>query len=224
MRYVGPKLSPMRAFAAALLLVCLVAAPAWGHAAYKGSDPADESSVTSSPSEIWAEYTEPPGPGSHMEVFDPCGDQVDGGDSRYDGYKLYVSMSGTHSGTYRATWFVNSAADSHSTRGEFTFAVTQGEPCPGAAPRKPKEPRSKDKQQKPKTTDEAPATDEDQDQDAPVSSGTSGGGGSSHHHHHHRGVAGNGKNGKVGKDPQPSRAKGEGNGAAAPVALKRQTP
>ena len=111
-------------------------APAAAHAAYKFSNPDDESRVSQSPTEIWAEYTEPPTNASYLKVFDPCGDQSDNGDSRADPTqnRVYITQSSNRAGVYRVEWFVDSAADAHSTRGTFTFTVADGEPCPGAEP------------------------------------------------------------------------------------------
>ncbi len=113
-------------------VVCAVFLPivAGAHAAYKESDPADESTVASAPAEVWAEFTEPPSDASYMEVHDACGQRVDAGDSRPDGYRLYVSMAADRAGEYRVTFFVNSEVDTHNTRGEFTFTARSGEGCP----------------------------------------------------------------------------------------------
>lgn len=110
----------------------LLPAPARGHAAYKQSSPADRSTVASPPSSVWAEYTEPPTPSSYMRVFDPCGRQVDHGDSRVTAYRLTVSMTAGTAGMYRVEWAVISAFDGHPTRGSFAFTSTSGAPCPGA--------------------------------------------------------------------------------------------
>lgn len=174
---IRPRLSVMtsqraRFVAIAIIGLAIVGAsitPVSAHAAYKSSDPADESTVPSAPSQIWAEFTEPPDNASRMQVFDPCGDQVDAGDSRSDGYRVYVSMSGSRAGTYRVTFFVNSAVDNHPTRGEFTFTVADGEECPGAEPREPrKRDGSQDRDsQQPSEPQNDPAAG---DGDAPVSS------------------------------------------------------
>lgn len=81
---------------------------------------------------MWAEYTEPPAPSSYLRVFDPCGRQVDHGDSQATAYRLTVSVSAATSGTYRVDWAVLSAFDGHLTRGMFTFTSAGGESCPGA--------------------------------------------------------------------------------------------
>ena len=118
----------------ALVALTMVEPQAAAHAAYKYSNPDDESTVAQAPTEIWAEYTEPPTDASYLQVYDPCGAQVDNGDSRADPAqnRVYITMSSGRAGTYQVDWFVDSAVDAHSTRGTFTFTVTNGEPCPGA--------------------------------------------------------------------------------------------
>ncbi len=117
---------------AGALFGAFAAGPAQAHAAYKDSDPPDEATISQAPSEIWAEFTEPVSDASYLKVFSPCGDQVDDENSRADGYRIYITMSGNTSGEYRVEFFANSSIDTHNTRGEFTFTVTDGKACPGA--------------------------------------------------------------------------------------------
>lgn len=116
---------------AALLAAASVAFPAeaLAHAAYKSSDPADRSSVSSPPSRVTAEFTEPLANGSYLQITDPCGDRVDGGDVSIVGYEMAVSMSGSHSGTYTVFYKALSQLDPHVVEGTFTFSVTSGDPC-----------------------------------------------------------------------------------------------
>jgi methionine-rich copper-binding protein CopC len=109
----------------------VLAPPAFGHAAYKESSPADESTVSSPPSEVWAEFTEPVTDESFLLVFDPCGRQVDNGDSAPSGFRVTVTMSGGAAGKYRVEFHVISELDGHHTNGDFTFTSTGGEACPG---------------------------------------------------------------------------------------------
>lgn len=113
-------------------LSLLMPLPASAHAAYDGSDPPDKGTVSSAPSEVWAEFTEPPAEGSTLQIIDPCGQRVDAGDYRNLGYRLTVSMSADKAGRYSANWRVVSDLDSHPTSGTFTFTSTGGEPCPGS--------------------------------------------------------------------------------------------
>ena len=111
-------------------LIVLPLAPAGAHAAYKQSDPADESTLPNPPTSIWAEFTEPPTEESNLKVYGPCGDRVDPGDSAAAGYRITVSMEGVHAGTYRVDFDVASKLDGHGTDGSFTFTSTGGEQCP----------------------------------------------------------------------------------------------
>ena len=113
------------------VLVVLVAlsGPASAHAAYKSSDPADRSTVSSPPSRVSAEFTEPLAQGSYLQITDPCGSRVDGGDVSIVGYEMAVSMSGSRSGTYTAFYKALSQLDPHVVEGTFTFGVTSGPGC-----------------------------------------------------------------------------------------------
>jgi methionine-rich copper-binding protein CopC len=123
-----------RIIGVAAFVALMLPSAAQGHAAYKDSDPADESTVSSAPSEIWAEFTEPPAQGSTLSVFNECGDQVDLGDSRADAFRLYVGVASVHSGGFRVEFRVASGYDSHVTTGNFTFTATDGEDCAGPPP------------------------------------------------------------------------------------------
>lgn len=192
--YAGVVKSALVRLAALGLLTSILVIPlgstASAHAAYKDSDPADESSIARVPAEIWAEYTEPPSQGSYLSVFDPCGEQVDTGDSRPEGYRLYVGVSADRAGMYRVEWFVDSSLDNHPTRGTFTFTVTEGESCPGAArPDADEEPRDRDRPaQRDGSSQPADAAGDRQASDDPA--GASGDGGrQTGRHDQHRGRA-----------------------------------
>jgi methionine-rich copper-binding protein CopC len=115
-------------------LVAAAAPAALAHAAYKSSNPADESTVATPPAQVSAEFTEPLTETSSMQVFDPCGNQVDNGDSDPSGYEMTVSMSADKAGTYTVEFSAQSALDSHVTSGAFTFTSSGGSPCPGSEP------------------------------------------------------------------------------------------
>lgn len=119
-----------RGLVAAMICLVLVPAAAFGHAAYKDSDPKDESTLASPPTSVWAEYTEPLQEGSNLEVYDPCGTRVDGGDTSITAYRMEVSMAADTAGVYSVRWVAASAVDPHVTRGTFTFSVTGGDTCP----------------------------------------------------------------------------------------------
>jgi methionine-rich copper-binding protein CopC len=117
------------------LLLATLAPAALAHAAYKDSNPADGSTVSGPPSEVWAEFTEPPtdDEASRLEVYDPCGARVDTGGTTASGYRLITAMSADKQGKYTVVFQVVSRLDGHPTKGQFTFTSTGGAPCPGSA-------------------------------------------------------------------------------------------
>ncbi len=124
------RILPISVAAVSLALVALPGV-ASAHAAYESSTPANGATVSSPPSGVTAEFTEPLAEGSYLRVFDPCGDQVDNGDVQIVGYEMSVSMSASTAGTYRVGFFALSRLDPHDTSGEFSFDVTRGEACSG---------------------------------------------------------------------------------------------
>ncbi|MDP9067717.1 MAG: copper resistance protein CopC [Actinomycetota bacterium] len=118
--------------ASMLLGLVLAATPAFAHAAYKDSDPANGATVSRAPSSVTAEFTEPLAGGSWLKVFDPCGRQVDAGDVSIFGYEMSVSMSGVAAGPYVVQFTAYSRLDPHVTTGDFGFTATQGDECAGA--------------------------------------------------------------------------------------------
>lgn len=131
-----------------------IPAPAHAHASYKTSDPPNRSTVGAAPASIWAEFTEPLGSGSYLQVYDPCGRRVDNNDTQISGYRMSITQSSTRSGLYTVRFRALSTLDPHEVNGSFTFTATGGEPCPGTEP----EPEP----EKEETAREADATDPDQ--------------------------------------------------------------
>jgi methionine-rich copper-binding protein CopC len=116
-----------------LTIVVLVAAwpsTAWAHARYKDSSPARDATVSQAPSELWVEVTEAVEQGD-VDVYDPCGQQVDNGDPSLNltNDRVTVTMSSDIEGAFLVSWEVL-AADGHRTAGEFTFTSSGGTPCP----------------------------------------------------------------------------------------------
>jgi methionine-rich copper-binding protein CopC len=107
------------------------AAPAFAHAAYKSSNPPDDGQVASPPGEVTATFTEPLATGSFLQITDPCGERVDGGDVRIVGYDMSVSMSGAAAGRYTVFYRAFSTLDPHVTEGTFGFTATSGDACAG---------------------------------------------------------------------------------------------
>lgn len=134
-------LSKLRRLAPVVFLALVIAlgwAPsASAHAAYKDSDPGDESSISTAPSSVWAEFTEPLSDASSLTIFDPCGTQVDAGDVQISGYRMTVSMASDKRGEFTVRFVANSSLDGHTTNGDFTFAATDGKDCAGASEEQP---------------------------------------------------------------------------------------
>lgn len=122
------------AMALGLLLVGGLVPSASAHAAYKDSNPADGATVSSPPSEVWAEFTEPPesSEASRLEVYDPCGERVDSGGTTTTGYRMSTAMSADKQGEYTVLFQVVSTLDGHPTKGQFTFRSSDGASCAGS--------------------------------------------------------------------------------------------
>src|SRR5687768_5482312 len=113
------------------LSIAAFSVPAFAHAAYESSDPADGSTVSSPPSRVIADFTERLQPAtSRLSVYDPCGAQVDNGDSLIANDRITVSMSANKQGTYVVRFQAHSDVDGHVTTGEFSFTSSGGSPCP----------------------------------------------------------------------------------------------
>lgn len=115
----------------ALLGIALIPQQSLAHAAYKDSDPKDGETVSSPPSRVTAEFTEQVVQDSYLQVFDPCGRQVDNRDSLVVHDRITVSMSGEAQGVYVVRFNVVSAVDGHQTVGSFDFTSSGGSECPG---------------------------------------------------------------------------------------------
>lgn len=115
----------------ALLGIALIPQQSLAHAAYKDSDPKDGETVSSPPSRVTAEFTEQVVEDSYLQVFDPCGRQVDNRDSLVVHDRITVSMSGEARGVYVVRFNVVSAVDGHQTVGSFDFTSSGGSECPG---------------------------------------------------------------------------------------------
>ncbi len=120
----------------AVALVIAAALPAWAHAAYKDSTPGDGETVSSPPSQVTAEFTEPITNNSYLEVYDPCGQRVDNGDSQISGYDMSITMSAEAAGEY-VVEFAAQSIDTHVTYGSFSFTSSGGMPCAGDDPAQP---------------------------------------------------------------------------------------
>lgn len=113
---------------AVVLAACAFATTeARAHAFLDHAVPAVGGTVTASPSEISAWFTEELEPAfSKIEVSDAAGARVDKGDSHIDpsdATLLHVSLKPLQPGIYRVHWHVVSV-DTHRTEGNFTFTVS----------------------------------------------------------------------------------------------------
>lgn len=113
-------------------VVVFGATPAFGHAAYRESDPSRDETVAVAPRQVSAEFTEPLTSDSSLQVVDPCGRRVEG-NSDVDGERVAVAVSGDAAGTYRVRFRLISTVDGHPTRGGFAFTAQRGVACPEAA-------------------------------------------------------------------------------------------
>ena len=115
--------------ASQLVAIAIGIPNAGAHAAYESSNPEDGASVSSPPSQVTADFTEPVIDESYLQVIDPCGEQVDNGDSFVTADRISVSMSADKAGTYTVKFWVVSSVDGHNTAGEFTFSSSGGDSC-----------------------------------------------------------------------------------------------
>ena len=116
-----------------VVVLLLQASPAGAHARYEDSSPSNGETVSSPPSQVQADFSEPVTGDSYLEVTDPCGETVSGS-SQPVADKISVSMSGSRAGTYTVYYKVQSTVDSHVTDGTFSFTSSGGDPCPGQEP------------------------------------------------------------------------------------------
>lgn len=79
--------------------------------------------MSSPPSEVWAEFTEPPAPGSTLKVYDGCGAQVDNGDSRVEGFRFGRTAGGDGLDLARDTERPKKGLMDGIEWGEFAFAL-----------------------------------------------------------------------------------------------------
>lgn len=124
----------LAALSAAIIVGMAWSVPATAHSALDRSSPADGDTVDAAPAEVWAEFTEPPAPSSHLEIDDACGRRVDNDDSRVLGMRITVGLDSTGPGRYLVRWTTVSLTDGHPAKGWFAFTVL-GAPasCPGRA-------------------------------------------------------------------------------------------
>ena len=108
------------------LALALALAPraAWAHAVLFGSDPSPDAVLSTPPASVSLTFSETVIPaGKGIKVFSPSGHQV-AGPVRVVGHALAAPVNSTEMGTYVVTWQAL-AADTHPSRGAFSFVVGQ---------------------------------------------------------------------------------------------------
>jgi copper resistance protein C len=109
--------------AATLIALGLAPFSAWGHALLDRAEPRVGNTVATSPRELKLWFTQKIEQAfSTVTVTDTSGQRVDTGKPRVDGNAMSVTLRTLAPGTYRVNWRVLSM-DSHSTEGNFTFAI-----------------------------------------------------------------------------------------------------
>jgi copper transport protein len=108
--------------------LALLPTGASAHAQLVASNPAPGATLGSTPVTVDLFFTEPVTPaGRGISVYGPDGALAQGGPARADGMHLFVTLIGGAAGTYAVIWTVI-AADTHPSRGEFTFNVGHASP------------------------------------------------------------------------------------------------
>ncbi|HVS05212.1 MAG TPA: copper resistance protein CopC [Candidatus Dormibacteraeota bacterium] len=106
------------------LILALAPRAAWAHAVLFFSDPSPDAVLGAPPASVSLTFSEPVAPaGKGIKVFSPTGHQV-AGPVRVVGHALTAPINSTETGTYVVTWQAL-AADTHPSRGAFSFVVGQ---------------------------------------------------------------------------------------------------
>jgi copper transport protein len=112
--------------------VALLPVSVYAHARLVVSDPAPGSLLDRAPAAVELHFSEAVTPvGRGITVYGPDGRQASSGSALAQGNVLSVPLSGALEGTYAVVWTVI-AADTHPSRGSFTFSV--GHMSPVLAP------------------------------------------------------------------------------------------
>ena len=123
----GRTLARMATVTAGVACALLVTAPpAWSHAGFVSSDPADGETLPASPDAIAIMFTEPPDPAiSQVTILDAAGQPVEvGAVARQGRAGLRAPLSAELAdGVYTVNWVVVSTVDGHFTSGTFAFGV-----------------------------------------------------------------------------------------------------
>jgi copper transport protein len=104
------------------IAVALIPQAVFAHAVLLQSDPAPDSRLETAPANITLIFSEPVTPaGAGIKVYSPGGLQV-AGPAVSSGSVLSATINSSQAGTYVVSWQI-SAADTHPSRGAFSFIV-----------------------------------------------------------------------------------------------------
>lgn len=108
--------------------LALVPLTALAHAQLISSNPVPGTILDKAPAHVELIFSETVTPaGRGMSVYAPDGRLASAGSAKADGNRLSVSLNGATDGTYAVIWTVI-AADTHPSRGSFTFSVVNTSP------------------------------------------------------------------------------------------------
>ncbi|HEY1661204.1 MAG TPA: copper resistance CopC family protein [Verrucomicrobiae bacterium] len=120
------KTIPLARWALAIVLFLTMPSHAWAHAFLDHADPKVGSTVTHSPAEVKAWFTQELEPVfSSLQVQDANGNEVDKKDAHLDDKDkqlMIVSLPALPPGTYTVIWHAVSV-DTHRTQGSFKFTL-----------------------------------------------------------------------------------------------------
>ena len=127
-----PRLHARTAFYLAPLLLVVLSAPAFGHAALTGSTPKDGARLDEVPATVEVNYAEPPTTDTKLSVTDGCDRDV-ARNVEVLNQSVTADVGSGQPGDWKVEWAVVSAVDGHLTRDSVRFKVA-GEPdCEQAA-------------------------------------------------------------------------------------------
>jgi methionine-rich copper-binding protein CopC len=114
-----------------LILLALASAVevASAHAELVSSNPDGDSVVREIPESVSVALTEPPAPGTTVNVSDGCAQNV-AASVRPAGVGLDIGIGEAEPGRWKVRFHVVSALDGHSTTGDFAFRVRGKAKCP----------------------------------------------------------------------------------------------
>jgi copper resistance protein C len=131
--------------ASAFVLVAVLGAPAFGHAALTGSTPKKGSTVDEVPASVEVSYAEPPTTDSRFTVTDGCGNDV-ASNVEVLNQSITADTASGQPGQWTIEWAVVSAVDGHATKDSLSFTVEGDTDCTQAGSTPPAEEGGGDQQ------------------------------------------------------------------------------